>query len=477
MNTFKFSAIKNLSEELQKKILARPTYTALKNSSPSIEASFSLIPRATRIERNISIPNEFDGRQVWAKFLSSVKDQGSCGSCWAFASSSTLADRFNIQSEGRMHLELSAAKLIVCDFLGSEFKVKHPETSEKKLTKININSFAEGACNGNSLEDPWRYMYIIGTNTDECTPYEKVSKTYVSTSKTGNLPTCAQVNGPIGDMCAGYEYDEKTGQEYGTPSRFYRCLHYYTVPGTIEAGGSELDIRHNIFCWGPVSTAIDIYPDFYMFDPKTQVYSWNGKGEVVGGHAIEIVGWGEYHGKKFWWIKNSWGKNWGIDGYFRMERGTNMCKLEENVITGVPDFFYPLSYISDESKFVWSETPKDVKEHEEIATKYNITGGGIDPTTGYTRRIAVTKPWFDQTPEIDYKMLPDWKNFVAGNVIEKFSIRNLREKIQSGILEKLKNRVDEKVRKKVSRGYKIFFIISTILFIILLIIIFFIIRK
>ena len=65
---------------------------------------------------------------------------------------------------------------------------------------------------------------------------------------------------------------------------------------------------------------------------------------LVGGHAVEIVGWGEDNGHKYWWIKNSWGKDWGVDGYFKMDRGNNNCKVEENIVTGVPDFFYPLSY-------------------------------------------------------------------------------------------------------------------------------------
>ena len=64
-------------------------------------------------------------------------------------------------------------------------------------------------------------------------------------------------------------------------------------------------------------------------------------GEVVGGHALEIVGWGVDNGKKYWWIKNSWGEQWGLGGYFRMIRGTNNCHIEENVMAGVPDFFYP----------------------------------------------------------------------------------------------------------------------------------------
>ena len=152
------------------------------------------------------------------------------------------------------------------------------------------------------------------------------------------------VTGRIGDMCSDYSTNPITGEEYGTPMRFYRCLHYYSIAGIQADGGNESFIRHNIYKWGPVTTGMIVYPDFYSFD-TSKVYSWNGFGEPVGGHAVEIVGWDIKDGVDCWIIKNSWGTSWGDKGYFYMKRGVNECKIEENVVTGLPDFFYPSDYI------------------------------------------------------------------------------------------------------------------------------------
>lgn len=413
-----------LSAGLQAQIKERPTKTFLRDTSMTTEEEFAQLPKA-KPARKIDIPEDFDPRKVWKGLLSPVRNQGQCGSCWAFASTSTLADRFNIQSLGLVHLELSPTKLVLCDFMGQEFKVVHPENDPGELSQIEAKSLAQGSCTGNTLYDAWRYLYVIGTNTEECVPYDKTLGSTLKFNSLSNfsskskLPLCSSLMGEIGDMCTDVSVNTFTGEEYGTPARFYRAIHFYSVAGTSKDGGSEYDIRHNIYCWGPVATGMVVYSDFYEFDAKNDVYEWNGKGKPVGGHAIEIVGWGVKNGKKFWWIRNSWGEKWGDGGFFRMARGNNTCKIEENVITGVPDFFYPEGYhLANPSNFVWAENPKAIEERDELSNKLTMTGGGIDPTTGYVRRIGVAKPWINLAPPINYKSLPDQLTFIAGRDAE-----------------------------------------------------------
>ena len=69
---------------------------------------------------DIPIPKQFDGRKVWDKFISTpVRNQGpSCGNCWAHSTANMLADRFEIQTAGKIqfHSGLSTIQMTICEY-------------------------------------------------------------------------------------------------------------------------------------------------------------------------------------------------------------------------------------------------------------------------------------------------------------------------------------------------------------------------
>jgi cathepsin B len=408
-----------LSTALQATIKSRPTNTDLRSQKDD-SGYIKLLKSSEIMDLNIKVPDNFDGRKVWGKLLNEPVNQGTCGSCWAFASVSSLADRFNIQSMGLIKLTLSAAKLILCDFQGKELDVLHPERNQEKTALQQSYSNKTAACFGNTLEDAWRYLFVIGTNTEKCVPYNekygafKELDTLGSFTSPERMPICSQVTGILGDMCSDFTYNEFSSEETGQPARFFRNLHYYAIAGVPKDGGNEMNIRYNIYRWGPVSTSFAVFPSFHTYDAKNEIYKWNGDGPQVGGHAVEIVGWGEEDDVKYWIIKNSWGTEWGDGGYFRMVRGINNCEIEENVVTGVPDFFYPLDYTIDFNGIVWSETAKSIASKRNVNTNMREMAGGIDPTTGYTRRVMATMSWVDFSRPVPLGDLPDYDKWVAG---------------------------------------------------------------
>lgn len=395
-------------------VIQRPSFTILRETDSWIQNEYKKIPSIFYPSDSLKLPIDFDGRTIWKGLLTPVMEQGKCGSCWAFASTSVLADRFNIHSVGQMHIRLSPTKLIICDWKGKELEV-NPEGNSTNISYINSDILNNAACFGNTLFDAWRYLYLIGTASLECLPYDSnlgVAGDYQrigAFSTVAELPMCQDITGVIGDMCAGFNYDSIIGEESGVPQKFYSAFVFYTVPGTPADGATEANIRQEIFRWGPISTAMKVYEDYFTYD-GIGIYEWNGQGEQIGGHAIELTGWGTTDGVDWWQVKNSWGTEWGDKGYYKMKRGTNTCGIEANAVAGFPSFFYPLNYSLD-----LPNIPSKLKEQKMlIQNRLGMTGGGIDPETGYTRRAMMVYPWLNVSRPVELDDLPNWNKFIAG---------------------------------------------------------------
>jgi hypothetical protein len=407
--------IESLPVKLQSEIISHPTYTYTRNDNPLYKQEYNNVVKnnINPLPKNLDAPNSFDGRIAWRGLITPPKNQGSCGSCWAFCSTSCLADKFNIQSMGQLNIDLSPAKLILC----SQFNRRNNLINQEIDTSYKTNS----ACYGNTLVAAWNTLYLTGTNIENCVPYNKDYGLFKHLpglgefSSPNKMPSCIETTGPLSDMCADFSFNEFTSEITGTPARFYRCYHYYSIAGIKKDGGSEKLIRDNIYKWGPVTSAMKIYSDFYTFNSKNSIYKWNGTSPQVGSHGVEILGWGEDKNgdNKYWIIKNSWGVEWGDDGYFKISRGVNECELEENIITGMVDFFYPIDHIP-EIIYNWSEPKKILEERREIVSNLNVIGGGIDPETGYSRSVMTSMPWIVFSSPIDISILPDYKKWVAG---------------------------------------------------------------
>lgn len=371
-----------------------PLYTIVRSDSPSVNQQYlDLLPiPQTKAHDYLRLPGPkppavFEGRRQWKGLLTPIQNQKSCGGCYAFASSAALADQYNIQSNGGYHLNLSASRIILCNILDKEKDVYLEPKEETAIVRAATQKYG---CNGHSLMEAWIYLYTIGTNEEKCFPNDVLFQR--------PFPSCESITGNVYDMC----------EDGKTPARFYRARHIYAVPGIPEEGGDEEEIRKHIYKFGPLSTAMTIYEDFYTFEPKKSIYHRSPTSKRLFGHAVVLDGWGEENGEKFWWIRNSWGPDWGDAGYFRMPRGTNYCDIESNVIGGVPamvDRVY--------SPPVFEDIYLDPRTREIVLAAY-APQGGIDRNTGISRRLlsyerntnAKTFPTIHQ----------NWETFQGGEV-------------------------------------------------------------
>lgn len=87
--------------------------------------------------------------------------------------------------------------------------------------------------------------------------------------------------------------------------------------------GHERMLKTAVGSIKPVSVAFQVVPEFRFYKNGTFTSNKCKKGPGTVNHAVLAVG---YYKDDYWIIKNSWGKEWGMDGYFRMGPiGENMC--------------------------------------------------------------------------------------------------------------------------------------------------------
>lgn len=97
----------------------------------------------------------------------------------------------------------------------------------------------------------------------------------------------------------------------------------------------EIAMMNEIYQHGPITCGMTT-PDEFAYGYHGGV--WTDKtGDQDSDHLVEVVGWGEEHGQKYWKIRNSWGSYWGENGWFKLRRGINNMRIEEQCAAAIVD--------------------------------------------------------------------------------------------------------------------------------------------
>lgn len=256
---------------------------------------------------NEPIPDEFDVRDRWtacADIVSHVRDQGACGSCWAFGAAEAISDRVCIGSNGSKAVLISSDDLLSCCGLRCGM-----------------------GCNGGFPGSAWKYWVHKGLvsggdfgDKGTCRPYEIAPCEHHAV---GPRPNCSSEDAST-PKCV-HRCQDGFGGNYNDDRHFGAKA--YSVHSSEEA------IQRELMSGGSVEGAFDVYSDFPSY--KSGVYQAHST-QFLGGHAIKIIGWGvTTDNVKYWLAVNSWNTDWGDKGFFKILRGVDECGIESSVVAGV----------------------------------------------------------------------------------------------------------------------------------------------
>jgi cathepsin C len=250
------------------------------------------------------LPKEMDWRDHKGEnYVGPVINQGSCGSCYAVAVTDMIHSRVRVKTMNRVKPKLSVQSTLSCSEYGQGCKGGFP--------------FLVG-----------KYSQDFGLAKESTQPY--VGQTGVSCNKKGAAKPEVR--------STGYGY---IGGYYGS------CNHKKMARELVKNGPIVVGFNTEAGLWhyesglyesveSLVETSESDHPASWGVFDKTKSPRLHNHWEKTT-HAVLVVGYGEHssHGK-YWIVKNSWGPNWGENGYFKIQRGVDHCAFESMAVHAEP---------------------------------------------------------------------------------------------------------------------------------------------
>jgi len=196
--------------------------------------------------------------------VSAVKDQGHCGSCWAFASTATVESHVAI-STGLL-FDLSTQQVAMC--------APNPDACG-----------GVGACEGSTAELAFEYL----------------------TGSTGFYQEYQ------------YSYASYYGQDFAcTIPSTDSTLPVAAIDGYIKLANNDYNsVMNALATIGPLAINVDA-STWHAYE--SGIYNGCNQASPDVNHVVVMVGYGEDANGKYWLVRNSWSPTWGEQGYIKLLR-------------------------------------------------------------------------------------------------------------------------------------------------------------
>jgi len=318
-------------------------FADLSDPAPVIE-SFVEPAETTVVPHDIptvegALPSYFDWRDQ--NKVTPVRNQHSCGSCWAFATVATMEGAMLVQGNGP-NVDLSEQFLISCNLSG-------------------------WSCNGGWRAHPY-HQSTLGKNQTKAGAVLEADFPYINE-------------------------DGTCDKAYNHPYQIYSWSYIdgYKIP-SIDA------IKQAIYTYGPVTVSVCTGPAFSAY--RGGIFATDESancGSYLTNHAVVLVGWND--AEDTWIMKNSWGTWWGESGYMRIKRNVSNIGyaatyvVYTNTIPAAPKQISPKGIINTTTPaFVWYKVPGATAYQIQIDSLTNEGGVDYSSTLGWYNAADVCDP-------------------------------------------------------------------------------------
>jgi C1A family cysteine protease len=215
-----------------------------------------------------ALPTAFDWRDK--KAVTPAKDQGQCGSCWAFSTTEAVESAWFLA--GNPLISLSPQQIVDCD-----------------------QGRGDQGCNGGDTVTAYAYVIAAGgMETDADYPY------------TGEDDTCAFQASKVAAKIKSWTYITQTQ--------------------------NETEMQAKLYAQGPLSICVDASTWQFYVGGIIEHFCASAPEDLD--HCVMITGFADRvdwldRTTPIWNIRNSWGADWGYDGYLYVERNENLCGVAD----------------------------------------------------------------------------------------------------------------------------------------------------